>query len=809
MADHAGDDVEKVNDASGAGAGPGRIENNNSNTKHEVQEKPADAAAVSTGGNPARRSSDGSATVGAPAATNSGYGGGAHRQNPLGRSYDPASDPAASDPDVQYLRDDEIAAFLDELDHNGDGCIDYSEVERKLDEVHDELVPGGAQPHNLHHDSKEDRDRHAFLRKLIGCGPDGGGEAAPRIPRGEFAERVRGWRVPSMKQDSAGREGGQGKYLRDMGPWRRARAYWAVHRPSFAFLAIVVGLQVGLGTWQCVKYATGAEYQAAFGWGVALAKACAGALYPTFFFLLLSMSRYTSTFFRKSYRVSRLVNWDFSQAFHVRISMAALVLATLHAIGHLTGSFNWGSRPENEDAVAALLGPDAVPRPYVAYVRSVPGFTGLTALGLFYVLAAHGTAQLLQFAMFGYWLALPAVLVLAERLVRLATGLHRIPATLAVLDKDTVEICATIPSERLWRYEAGQWVYLQVPATSLVQWHPFTVSVCVDKEMRLHIKTDGNWTGRLRELGGAQGERADIQIGINGPFGAPAQRFYDFQHTVLVGVGIGLTPFSGILADLQAKDDRAHGGTSDSASSSHAKVAGSHAEVPGGDQQTAELSKARDSDKTTAPPGPEAVESTAGGGSREAAARPGTSLSSSSSSSSSVSRFASDYRRVDFHWMVRERNHLLWVSDLLNTVSSSQAWHLAHDSQHHLDVRMQTHVTQKRGKVGTHVYRWLLEQHRTPEHPASPITGLLNPTQFGRPDFVRILDRHYDDMLRYKAAAVARGDLDADDELKVGVFFCGTPVVGEVLADRCAALTARGRHDGSRIEYHFIIEVFN
>ncbi|EJT77265.1 hypothetical protein GGTG_07177 [Gaeumannomyces tritici R3-111a-1] len=769
MADHAGDNVERVNDASGAGAGPGHIENNNTNTKHEVQEKPADAAAVSTGKNPTRRSSNGSATVGAPAATNGGDGG-AHRHNPLGRSYDPASDAAASDPDVQYLRDDEIAAFLDELDHNGDGCIDYSEVERKLDEVYDELVPGGAQPHNLHHDPKEDRDRHAFLRKLIGCGPDGGGEAAPRIPRDEFAERVRGWRVPSMKQDSAGREGGQGKYLRDMGPWRRARAYWAVHGSSFAFLAMVVGLQVGLGTWQCVKYATGAEYQAAFGWGVALAK----------------------------------------------------------------------SRPENEDAVAALLGPDAAPRPCVAYVRSVPGFTGLTALGLFYalaalsmpqvrrrsyevfqlahllmfpivgLLAAHGTAQLLQFAMFGYWLALPTVLVLAERLVRLATGLHRIPATLAVLDKDTVEIRATIPSERLWRYEAGQWVYLQVPAISLFQWHPFTVSVCVGKEVRLHIKMDGNWTGRLRELGGAQGERADIQIGINGPFGAPAQRFYDFQHTVLVGVGIGLTPFSGILADLQAKDDRAHGGPSDSASSSHTKVVGPHAEVPGGDQQTAELSKARDSDKTTAPPGPEAAESTAGGGSRQAAARPGTSLSSSSSSSSSsVSRFASDYRRVDFHWMVRERNHLLWVSDLLNTVSRSQAWHLAHDSQHHLDVRVQTHVTQKRSKVGAHVYRWLLEQHRTPEHPASPITGLLNPTQFGRPDFVRILDRHYDDMLRYKAAAVARGDLDADDELKVGVFFCGTPVVGEVLADRCAALTARGRHDGSRIEYHFMIEVFN
>lgn len=36
-----------------------------------------------------------------------------------------------------------------------------------------------------------------------------------------------------------------------------------------------------------------------------------------------------------------------------------------------------------EDTVALLLGLDAVPRPYITYIRSLPGFTGLTALSLF------------------------------------------------------------------------------------------------------------------------------------------------------------------------------------------------------------------------------------------------------------------------------------------------------------------------------------------------------------------------------------------------------------------------------------------
>lgn len=321
-------------------------------------------------------------------------------------------------------------------------------------------------------------------------------------------------------------------------------------------------------------------------------------LYASFFFLVISMSRYFSTFLRRFYYVSRFINWDLSQDFHIRMSIVALVLATLHAIGHLSGSFNWGSRPERQDAVEALLGRRMR---YADFLGTRPGITGLIALGLFYVLAilsipqvrkwnyqafqlahllmfpilgcliAHGTSQLLQWAMFGYFLAFPTVLVVAERLVRVATGFHRIPARLRVLDAETVEVSATIPSERLWRYQAGQYVFLQVPQLSMWQWHPFTVSACLGKEMWLHIKTDGDWTGKLRALAAGEEEKGkeknekneknkddisndkvtEIEIGINGPFGAPAQRFYDFTHTIVVGGGIGVTPFSGILADLQ------------------------------------------------------------------------------------------------------------------------------------------------------------------------------------------------------------------------------------------------------------------
>jgi hypothetical protein len=69
------------------------------------------------------------------------------------------------------------------------------------------------------------------------------------------------------------------------------------------------------------------------------------------------------------------------------MSIIALALATLHAIGHMTGSFLYGSRPAQQSAIVAVLGPDAVPRPYIDYVRSLPGCSGLTALDLFYSIA--------------------------------------------------------------------------------------------------------------------------------------------------------------------------------------------------------------------------------------------------------------------------------------------------------------------------------------------------------------------------------------------------------------------------------------
>ncbi|KAL8990914.1 MAG: hypothetical protein Q9169_007999 [Polycauliona sp. 2 TL-2023] len=709
---------------------------------------------------------------------------------------------------IQPLRDHEIQDFIKDIDFNNDGYVSYKEIERKLDLVAKELDPE-PKKHHLHHHERKASDRHAFLRSVLGTDKD-------RIPNDEFRDKVRDWNVPSLEQDSQ-TDKDASDFLKALSWSRRLRAWWSVQGPQLLFLAAVVAMQLAFGIWQLVKYLTTPPYRDGWGWGVVVAKTSAGALYPTMFFLVLSMSRWFATFARQSYYLSQFINWDRSQSFHIKISIAAMALATLHVIGHLSGSFVFGSMASRQDVVAAVLGQEMSYRDYIA---SRPGWTGITALACFYLLGAssmpqvrkwsyeafqlahllmfpiiallmaHGTRGIFQWPMLAYFLAFPTVLVVIERVRRVLLGFKKIPASLVVLDDDTVEITISIAKTRWFPYEAGQYILLQVPQVSFFQWHPFTISTVSDGEAQVHIKVDGDWTSKLKDFG--KGGQELTHVGVDGPFGAPAQRFYDFDYTVVVGAGIGVTPFSGILSHMQ------------------------HAE----DDQWRNLRRAsRPSSRRSSR-------------SRRDRSQPGSNAPSLSEKSDGESDGKSydvfRYRRCDFHWIVKSKNNLLWFSDLLNEISVSHfASHrlLSTDLEQrqrqearskrnpNLDIHITTHVTQKRKNIATHIYRHLLEAHRTPSHPNSPLTGLLNPTEFGRPDLAGILHEHYQDMLQLacERKRAGGGTLDEDLEEKkrrVGVFFCGPPVIGKELAARCEELTLRARADESGLEYRFMIEVF-
>ncbi|KAJ8648303.1 hypothetical protein MRB53_001326 [Persea americana] len=120
-----------------------------------------------------------------------------------------------------------------------------------------------------------------------------------------------------------------------------------------------------------------------------------------------------------------------------------------------------------------------------------------------------------------------------------------------------------------FRYKSGQYIFLKCPTISPFEWHPFSITSAPDDDyLSVHIRSIGDWTEELKRvfteprgsptvIGRAKfGESGRIdykglpRLLVDGPYGAPAQDYRNYDVLLLVGLGIGATPFISILRDL-------------------------------------------------------------------------------------------------------------------------------------------------------------------------------------------------------------------------------------------------------------------
>jgi FAD-binding domain/Ferric reductase like transmembrane component/Ferric reductase NAD binding domain len=105
---------------------------------------------------------------------------------------------------------------------------------------------------------------------------------------------------------------------------------------------------------------------------------------------------------------------------------------------------------------------------------------------------------------------------------------------------------------RVFHFQAGQYAELKVPSISRTQWHPFTIaSAPHESELVFYVKAAGNWTTELFQQFENSALTEDIAIHIRGPYGAPAQHVDQFEHLILVGGGVGATPFCSVFKSLE------------------------------------------------------------------------------------------------------------------------------------------------------------------------------------------------------------------------------------------------------------------
>mmetsp|Transcript_19174 Transcript_19174/g.22856 ORF Transcript_19174/g.22856 Transcript_19174/m.22856 type:complete len:1186 (+) Transcript_19174:273-3830(+) len=115
-------------------------------------------------------------------------------------------------------------------------------------------------------------------------------------------------------------------------------------------------------------------------------------------------------------------------------------------------------------------------------------------------------------------------------------------------------------------HEVGQFVLVNIPALSLWEWHPFSISSSpMDPVTTHHIKARGKntWTGRLLSLAKqAQGGSVpfeNLSVKIEGPYGIPPQ-YEEKAAVLLIAGGVGITPLHGLFRAMytQAKSKSSH-----------------------------------------------------------------------------------------------------------------------------------------------------------------------------------------------------------------------------------------------------------
>jgi NADPH oxidase 2 len=193
-----------------------------------------------------------------------------------------------------------------------------------------------------------------------------------------------------------------------------------------------------------------------------------------------------------------------------------------------------------------------------------------------------------------YWLV-GGLVYGVERLLREIRGTHK--TYISKVIQHPSKVCEIQIRKENFKPKAGQYIFLCCPEISLWQYHPFTLTSAPEEEyVSVHIRCVGDFTTALAtKLGcdfskGVKGvgdkkidhrvsrvvgvDRQDtteydpgvdrvlprgthsfqggglMVVMIDGPFGSASEDFQKYEVVILVGAGIGVTPFASILKSI-------------------------------------------------------------------------------------------------------------------------------------------------------------------------------------------------------------------------------------------------------------------
>ncbi|CAM9826458.1 unnamed protein product [Scytosiphon promiscuus] len=258
------------------------------------------------------------------------------------------------------------------------------------------------------------------------------------------------------------------------------------------------------------------------------------------------------------------IGWESMVAFHRRMSRVFLALVLVHMV------FFWAVYAQDGDFWHDW--PIAIPTSYHEDNWTIPLATLTTwvmvivmfGLSVQWVRRNHfevfyyshhfflvvWSMMLWHAASAWYYICASIALWIVDRAIRFSKGLTIVSVKDLSAIGGATRLAYTVESggvgpwggsQRGMLHEAGQYVFINVPSISLLEWHPFTIASCPDdRETTHYIKDMGptTFTGKLRMLAtlGSQ-----LQVNVDGPYGFPLE-YNRYRLLVFVAGGIGVTP---------------------------------------------------------------------------------------------------------------------------------------------------------------------------------------------------------------------------------------------------------------------------
>ncbi|KAK4824241.1 hypothetical protein QYF61_012507 [Mycteria americana] len=155
------------------------------------------------------------------------------------------------------------------------------------------------------------------------------------------------------------------------------------------------------------------------------------------------------------------------------------------------------------------------------------------------------------------WVLSPMVLYICERIVRFWRFRQEVVITKVVAHSSGV--LELHMKKHGFTMGPGQYIFLQCPSVSQLEWHPFTLTSAPEEDFfSIHIRVVGDWTAALFKAFGAE-EKAFKElwmlprVAVDGPYGSATTDVFHYRVSVCIAAGIGVTPFASILKSIWYK----------------------------------------------------------------------------------------------------------------------------------------------------------------------------------------------------------------------------------------------------------------